>query len=198
MGERTVWEVPAVSTRLVTERLLLRPPGTTDVPELRRALRANAEHLRPWSASPPAGEDPTSLTAVSKMVIRQRREWKKGQSFTFFLTPRQGEHRILGRIALGGILLGAFRNAYLGYWVDVDHQGQGLVTEAVRAVTDFAFLTAGLHRVQAAVMPRNPASHRVMAKVGYRQEGLAARYLSIAGVWEDHVLYAMTAEEWPK
>jgi [ribosomal protein S5]-alanine N-acetyltransferase len=196
MSDGAGWDVPPVTTRLVTERLILRPPGNTDVPELRRALRVNAVHLRPWSSAPAPGEDPTSITSVSKAIIRQRREWKRGQSFTFFITSRGDDRRILGRIALGGVLLGAFRNAYLGYWIDLEHQGQGLTTEAVRAATGFAFATASLHRVQAAVMPRNAASQRVLAKVGYRQEGLAARYLCIAGVWEDHVLYAMTAEEW--
>ncbi len=198
MNERIVWDVPPVSTRLVTERLILRAPGTTDVPELRRALRANAAHLRPWSTAPVPGEDPHSLTSVSRAVIRHRREWKRGLSFTFFITPRDDDARILGRVTLGGVLLGAFRNAYLGYWIDGGHQGRGFTTEAVRAATGFAFVTAALHRVQAAVMPRNPASHRVLVKVGYRHEGLAARYLCIAGAWEDHVLYAMTAEEWPR
>ena len=196
MNERTTWDVPPITTRLVTDRLVLRPPRNTDVPELRRALRENVAHLRPWSAAPAPGEDPTSITSVSKAIIRQRREWKRGQSFTFFIAPREDDGRILGRVALGGILLGAFRNAYLGYWIDREHQGKGLVTEAVRATTGFAFVTAGLHRVQAAVMPRNTGSHRVLAKVGYRHEGLALRYLSIAGAWEDHELYAMTVEEW--
>jgi ribosomal-protein-alanine N-acetyltransferase len=196
MNERSGWDVPPVTTRLVTERLILRPPRTTDVPELRRALRVNAAHLRPWSSAPAPGEDPHSLTSVSRDVIRQRREWKRGQSFTFFITPRDDDSRVLGRVTLGGVLMGAFRNAYLGYWIDGEHEGRGLTTEAVRAATGFAFTIAGLHRVQAAVMPRNAASHRVLAKVGYRQEGMAARYLSIAGAWEDHVLYAITSEEW--
>jgi ribosomal-protein-alanine N-acetyltransferase len=198
MNDRSVWEVPPVSTRLVTERLILRAPRTTDVPELRRTLRVNSAHLRPWSTAPAPGEDPHSLTSVSKAVIRQRREWKRGQSFTFFITPRDDDSRILGRVTLGGVLLGGFRNAYLGYWIDGEHQGRGLTTEAVRAATGFAFVTAALHRVQAAVMPSNPASHRVLAKVGYRNEGMATRYLCIAGTWEDHVLYAMTSEEWPQ
>jgi ribosomal-protein-alanine N-acetyltransferase len=196
MNERAPWEVPSLSTRLVTDRLILRPPRTTDVPELRRALRANAEHLRPWSVANAPGEDPTSLAWVSRAVIRQRREWKRGMSFVLLLTRREDEDRIVGRIALGGVLRGAFQNAYLGYWIDGELQGRGLMTEAVRAATGFAFGAAGLHRVQAAVMPRNAASLRVLEKVGYRREGLAARYLCIAGAWEDHVIFAMTTEEW--
>ena len=196
MNEGAGRDLPSIATRVVTERLLLRPPRTTDVPELRRALRANAVHLRPWSAAPAPGEDPSSITAVSRTIIRNRREWKRGQAFTFFITPRQDDGHIIGRIALGGVLLGAFRNAYLGYWIDGEQQGRGLTTEAVGAATGFAFGTAHLHRVQAAVMPCNAASHRVLTKVGYRPEGLAARYLFVAGAWEDHVVYAMTSEEW--
>jgi ribosomal-protein-alanine N-acetyltransferase len=190
------WEAPTIATHVVTERLVLRPPRTTDVGELRRAMRANYEHLRPWSVAPVPGEDPSSLASLSRTILRNRREWKRGQSFVLMVTPRGNEDRIIGRVALGGVLLGAFQNAYLGYWIDAEHQGQGLMTEAVRATTMFAFEAAALHRVQAAVMPRNASSQRVLEKVGYRREGTAERYLCIAGSWEDHVVFAMTAEEW--
>jgi ribosomal-protein-alanine N-acetyltransferase len=199
MKARTAWDLlegPSLSTRIVTERLVLRAPRTADVPELRRALRQNATHLRPWSVAPVAGEDTASLTSVSRAVLRHRREWKQGQAYVLLITPRENERQIVGRLALGGVLRGAFQNAYLGYWIDVERQGQGLMTEAVRAATSFALTSAGLHRVQAAVMPRNEASQRVLGKAGYRREGLAARYLCIAGVWEDHLIFAVTAEEW--
>ena len=190
------WEAPPIATHVVTERLVLRPPRTTDVAELRRAMRANHEHLLPWSVAPVPGEDLSSLASVSRTILRNRREWKRGQSFVLMVTPRGNEDRIIGRVALGGVLLGAFQNAYLGYWIDSAHQGRGLMTEAVRATTMFAFKAAALHRVQAAVMPRNASSQRVLEKVGYRREGMAAKYLCIAGSWEDHVVFAMTAEEW--
>jgi ribosomal-protein-alanine N-acetyltransferase len=102
----------------------------------------------------------------------------------------------VGRITLGGILRGAFQNAYVGYWVDRDHQGQGIMTEALRGTLAFAFGAAALHRVQIAIMPSNARSLRVVEKVGLRREGFAARYLKIAGAWEDHVIFGMTAEEW--
>jgi ribosomal-protein-alanine N-acetyltransferase len=196
MNTRASWVVPPIATRVLTDRLTLRPPRTGDVPELRRALRANAEHLRPWSVAPVPGEDPTSLASVSTTVMRNRREWKRGQSLVLMITPREAEDRIIGRIALGGVLLGAFQNAYVGYWIDAEHQGRGLMTEAVRATTTFAFRVAGLHRLQAAVMPGNTASLRVLERVGYRREGAAQRYLCIAGTWEDHVIFAVTSEEW--
>ncbi|HEY8039872.1 MAG TPA: GNAT family protein [Polyangiaceae bacterium] len=196
MNAPASWEVPSISTRVVTDRLVLRAPRTVDVGEVRRALRTNAEHLRRWSVAPGPGEDPSSLTSVSRAVLRHRREWKRGQAYVLMIALRQDEDRIIGRIALGGVLLGAFQSAYLGYWIDAEHQGKGLMTEAVRATTTFAFRVAGLHRVQAAVMPGNGSSQRVLEKVGYRREGLAQRYLCIAGRWEDHVLFAVTSEEW--
>src|ERR1700730_8256661 len=124
MNARRPWQVPSLSTRIVTERLVLRPPRTADVPEMRRALRSNAEHLRPWSVAPAPGEDPASLASVSLALLQHRREWKRGQSFTLVITPREHDRNVIGRIALSGVLRGAFQNAYLGYWIDQEHQGR--------------------------------------------------------------------------
>jgi ribosomal-protein-alanine N-acetyltransferase len=190
-------KTPPLTTRIETERLVLRPPRTSDVPELRRVLRANTQHLLPWSVAPEAGEDPSSLASVSRSLLRQRSDWKRGVAFALYLCARTNDARMIGRIQLGGILRGAFQNAYLGYWIDATQQGRGLMTEAVNAATTFAFRAMQLHRIQAAVMPRNAASMRVLEKSGYRREGFATRYLCIAGKWEDHVIFAITTEEWP-
>jgi [ribosomal protein S5]-alanine N-acetyltransferase len=192
---------PPLSIRLETRRLILRPPHPADVPDVRRLLRRNAEHLRPWSPIPRAGEDPSSLTEISKSILRQRREWSKGEAFVFFVVSRadQDARSLLGRVALTGVMRGAFMNfmsSHLGYWIDRDQQGCGYMTEAVGEAVSFAFGALGLHRVQAAVMPQNTASLRVLAKLGFRKEGECVRYLQIAGRWEDHHLFAMTGEEW--
>jgi ribosomal-protein-alanine N-acetyltransferase len=186
---------PSLTTRLVTPRLVLRPPRTTDVTEIRRLLRANHEHLKPWNPAPPPGEDSSSITEVSKTVLRQRREWKLGRGFVFMVAEREHPTAFIGKIALSGIMRGAMYGAYLGYWMASDTQGRGYVTEALAAVLDFGFGPAGLHRVQAAIMPRNARSLRVIEKLGFRKEGYAERYLQIAGKWEDHEIYARTREE---
>jgi len=107
----------------------------------------------------------------------------------------EGE-RIIGRVALANVVRGPWQNATLGYWIAQDALGRGHATRAVRLALRFAFEHAGLHRVQPAIMPRNARSRRVVEKVGFRREGCAVRYLKIAGVWEDHVIYAMTREDW--
>ncbi|MBS2020073.1 MAG: GNAT family N-acetyltransferase [Deltaproteobacteria bacterium] len=187
--------LPPLTTKLVTPRLVLRPPRTSDVTEIRRVLRANHEHLKPWNPAPPPGEDPTSITSVSKTILRQRREWKGGGGFVFMATPREDNAKVIGKIALSGIMRGALWGAYLGYWVTEERQGKGIATEAIAGVLDFAFGPLGLHRVQAAIMPHNERSLRVIEKLGFRREGYAIRYLQIAGKWEDHVLFARTREE---
>jgi ribosomal-protein-alanine N-acetyltransferase len=190
--------VPPLGMRLSTARLLLRPPRPADVPELRRVMRRNAEHLRPWVTAPGTGEDPTSLTEVAKSVLGLRRAWRLGTAYTFLVWTPLGEATaaIVGRIGLTQVTRGPLESAYLGYWIDAQHQGRGLTTEAVEAVLAFAFGPAALHRVGAGVMPRNAASIRVLEKIGMRREGLAERLLKVAGVWEDHLQFALTSDEW--
>ena len=90
----------------------------------------------------------------------------------------------------------SFQNAYVGYWIDEALAGRGLMPEAVVVLARFAFEELGLHRLQISIIPRNAASRRVPEKLGLRDEGIAVRYLEINGIWEDHVRYAITAEEW--
>jgi ribosomal-protein-alanine N-acetyltransferase len=129
---------------------------------------------------------------------RQRRELEAeaaaraaGLSLTFGVFA---DGVLAGRLALTSIVRGAFLSAYLGYAIDESHSGRGIGTAAVVQAIDHAW-AAGLHRVQAAVSLDNPASKRVLAKVGFRREGLAQRYLNLAGRWTDQELWAITTED---
>ena len=103
---------------------------------------------------------------------------------------------LCGEINLNGIQRGPFQNAYVGYWIDEAHAGNGYVPEALVVLARFAFDELDLHRLQIAIVPRNRPSRRVVEKLGLRCEGTAERYLEINGVWEDHLRFALTAEEW--
>jgi ribosomal-protein-alanine N-acetyltransferase len=130
---------------------------------------------------------------VQQRGIARLREAEDVVDFGIFLAETD---ELVGRIQLTGIALGPFENAHVGYFVSERHDGRGYATEAVRQAVDAAFGPLALHRVQAAVMPRNIASIRVLEKLGFREEGFARRYLRISGDWEDHKLYAVTREEW--
>lgn len=109
------------------------------------------------------------------------------RGYRFFIVSNDKPKDIIGTIALNNVVWRAFLSCYLGYALDEAHQNQGLMTEAVSLITDFAFTELGLHRIEANVMPRNKASLRVLEKCGYKNEGLSPRYLAINGVWEDHI-----------
>ena len=89
---------PPLSTRIESDQLVLRPLRATDVPEIRRLMRKNAEHLRAWSPVPRSGEDPSSLTEISKAILRQRREWTRGDAYVFSMTARAEAEAVIRRL----------------------------------------------------------------------------------------------------
>ena len=121
----------------------------------------------------------------------RERQLGTGYGFGIFV-----EGQFAGEINLSAIQRGPFQSAYVGYWIDEGHAGQGYTPEALVVLARFAFDDLRLHRLQIAIIPRNTASRRVVEKLKVREEGVAERYLEINGVWEDHVRYAITAEEW--
>ncbi len=135
-----------------------------------------------------------TLATQSRMLEEEARAWRAGLQYVFGIFDHTDS--LVGRISLANVVRGGWHNATVGYFVDEANNGRGIATEGLRLVTAFGFGPAGLHRVQAGVMPRNRASIRVVEKNHYRFEGVALRYLCINGVWEDHNIYAVTAEEW--
>src|SRR5665213_3306848 len=150
--------------------------------------------LVPWEprskGAPLAPEDAGSFAARCAMRERER-QLGSGFGFGIFL-----EGRFAGEITLSSIQRGPFQNGSIGYWIDKDVAGEGLIPESVVLVLQFAFQTLRLHRVEVAIIPRNAASRRVVEKLELRDEGVALGFLEINGEWEDHVRYAMTTEEW--
>jgi ribosomal-protein-alanine N-acetyltransferase len=155
----------------------------------------NRDWLTKWEPRrPPGTPDVVDSRAGFSARCRARdRERQLGAGFGFGIFHG---HRLCGEINVNGVQRGPFQNAYVGYWIDEQCAGQGLVPEAVVAVIRHAFEELGLHRLQIAIIPRNAASRRVVEKLGIRDEGVAVRYLEINGVWEDHIRFAITVEEW--
>src|SRR5690606_22401509 len=135
-------------------------------------------------------EDPNAFAARCNARERER-QMGAGYGFGVF-----AEGELAGEMNLSSIQRGPFQNAYVGYWIDEAKAGNGYTPEALVVVCRFAFEDLALHRLQISIVPRNHASHRVVQKLDIRSEGVAVRYLEINGTWEDHVRYAITAEEW--
>lgn len=117
---------------------------------------------------------------------------RRGQALPFSVTLNG---QFVGQLTLGNVVRGSLRSAWVGYWVESHAAGGGVGTAAVALAVDHAFGSVGLHRIEATVRPENAASLRVLAKLGFRDEGLLQRYLEVDGDWRDHRLLAITQDE---
>jgi [ribosomal protein S5]-alanine N-acetyltransferase len=174
------------------ERVSLRAPKPSDAERIIELRRRSREHLAPWEPLPRVDE--SDLVASRTRIRQQRSDFRADLHYRFCITLG-ARGPIIGRVALSQVSRGYFQNTILGYWVDVEHTGRGYTTEAVRLALAVAFGPLGLHRVEAAIMPRNAPSLAVARKAGMREIGLSHRYIEIAGTWEDCLIFAITAEE---
>ena len=179
---------------LVGQRIILRTLRESDFEPWHEVRVRCRDWLVPWeprpAGAPPPTEDRASFAA--RCALREReRQIGSGYGFGIFVADR-----FVGELTLSSIQRGPFQSASIGYWVDQAWAGQGLVPEAVVVTLRFAFEMLGLHRVEISIIPRNAASRRVVEKLDLRVEGVSERFLEIDGEWEDHLRYAMTAEEW--
>jgi ribosomal-protein-alanine N-acetyltransferase len=153
----------------------------------------NREFFEPWE--PVQSARHFTLQGQREEIERAQQDARRDARYAFgVFLDRHDE--LIGRVALSNVSRGAWQNATLGYYIDEASTGKGYATDAVRLALQFAFGSAGLHRVQAAVLPRNVASRRVLEKAGFVREGRSTKYLQINGVWEDHEMFAVTAEDW--
>ncbi len=179
---------------LAGRRITLRTFVEGDYEQWHEVRTRCRDWLIPWEprprGAPPPAEDRASFAA--RCAIRDReRQLGTGYGFGIFVGDR-----LVGEITLSSIQRGPFQSGFVGYWVDQAMAGRGYVPEAVACVLRFSFDTLGLHRVEISIIPRNSPSRRVVEKLELRQEGLSERFLEIDGRWEDHLRFAMTAEEW--
>ena len=185
----------AMGPEVLTRRMLLRPLRPSDAPAWQEVRRRCEGWLTKWEPARPVG----SADAVSSRRIFENRceardrERAAGTAVGFAMIH---DGRFVGECNLNNITRGAMQSATIGYWIDETVAGLGLTGEAVVGVMSYAFETLGLHRVEIAIVPRNGASIRVVEKLGLREEGIAERLIEINGVWEDHLRFAITVEEW--
>jgi ribosomal-protein-alanine N-acetyltransferase len=180
---------------LLGRRIVLRQLVVTDFPQWREVRRRNVEWLTKWEPTRPVGA-PDVIENRDAFGIRcssRQREQQLGVGYGFGVFV---DGAFCGEINISSVQRGPFQSAYVGYWIDQAQAGNSYTPEALVVLARHAFEQLGLHRLQISIIPRNTASRRVVEKLALREEGTALRYLEINGVWEDHVRYAITAEDW--
>ncbi|HYO53929.1 GNAT family N-acetyltransferase [Archangium sp.] len=187
------------------------PPVLLTTPRLNLALlppdaaarvlayhETNHEHLGPVSPARP--DNFFTVTWWRSRLAQDAEDWRRGLALRLFMLPRESplsSAPVLGSVSLTDFRRGPLQSCEMGFGLDHRSQGQGLMSEAVRAVCDYAFGTLGLHRIQANHLPENHRSAAVLRRVGFTVEGLARELVLIEGRWRDHVLTALLAPRPP-
>lgn len=166
--------------------ITLRLPQVTDYADWAALREQSREFLTPWEPTWPV--DDLSRSAFRRRIKRYAEDLRTDQGYAFLIV-RSADNVLVGGLTLANIRRGVAQAASLGYWMGQPFVRQGYMTAAVRAVIPFAFATLRLHRLEAACIPTNTGSIRLLEKTGFVREGYARDYLCINGVWQDHLLY---------
>jgi ribosomal-protein-alanine N-acetyltransferase len=167
--------------------VMLRTPQMTDFAEWAALRERSRDFLTPWEPTWPA--DDLTRSAFRRRIRRYSEDLRTDQGYAFLIV-RRSDDVLVGGLTLANIRRGVAQAGSLGYWMGLPYVRHGHMTAAVRAVIPFAFGTLRLHRIEAACIPTNAGSTRLLENTGFVREGYAREYLCINGTWQDHLLYA--------
>jgi ribosomal-protein-alanine N-acetyltransferase len=174
---------------LTTERLTVDHMAPGHALALAEFFRRNEQHLAPWDPPRPAGiKDAAFWQAECERSVE---DYESGSVVRWVMVLPSAPDRVIGRINYTQIARGPFQSCMLGYAIDAEHEGRGLMHEALAATIEHVFKVLRLHRIQANHVPENRRSAVLLERLGFVREGLARNYLFIDGAWRDHVLTAL-------
>jgi [ribosomal protein S5]-alanine N-acetyltransferase len=171
--------------------VMLRTPQMDDFEEWAALRETSRDFLTPWEPTWPV--DDLTRGAYRRRIKRYAEDLRSDQGYAF-LIARNSDGALVGGLTLANIRRGVAQAGSLGYWTGLPFVRQGYMTTAVRAVIPFAFGSLRLHRLEAACIPSNSGSIKLLEKTGFAREGYAREYLCINGIWQDHLLYAHVSD----
>jgi [ribosomal protein S5]-alanine N-acetyltransferase len=171
--------------------VMLRTPQMDDFEEWAALRETSRDFLTPWEPTWPV--DDLTRAAYRRRIKRYAEDLRSDQGYAF-LIARNSDGALVGGLTLANIRRGVAQAGSLGYWTGLPFVRQGYMTAAVRAVIPFAFASLRLHRLEAACIPSNSGSTKLLEKTGFVREGYAREYLCINGIWQDHLLYAHVSD----
>jgi [ribosomal protein S5]-alanine N-acetyltransferase len=180
--------LPAIAGAGVTLRL----PQSGDFAEWAALRESSRAFLVPWEPTWPA--DDLTRGAFRRRLKRYAEDLRNDLAYAFLIF-RSDDNALVGGLTLANIRRGVAQAGSIGYWVGAPFARKGYMTAAMRALGPFCFTTLRLHRLEAACIPSNTASVRLLEKTGFQREGYARSYLCINGVWQDHLLYARLKDD---
>lgn len=170
-----------------TQRLLLRHAALSDYRAWSQLRKTSEDFLRPWE--PTWYPNDLGRYAFRQRLKHNQAEIQRGTALPWLIFERSSGE-LLGGITIGHIRRGVSQSGQIGYWIGQQYAGQGIMSEALAAVVHHGFTRCGLHRLEAACIPSNERSIRLLRKSGFEEEGRVRSYLKINGQWCDHLLFA--------
>jgi ribosomal-protein-alanine N-acetyltransferase len=182
--------MPRGLPKIESARLRLELPPPEDAARVLDYYVRNRAHLERWEPTRPA--DFFLLAWWERQLRHNREEFLNDNGLRTMISDRlDPTRRVLGVANLSNFVRGAFQACHLGYSIDKEREGTGMMTEALERLVRYAFEELGMHRVMANYQPHNERSARVLERLGFEREGFARSYLYIDGAWRDHVLTAL-------
>jgi ribosomal-protein-alanine N-acetyltransferase len=180
------------SPELYGEHHLLRLPRNSDYREWFRLRSDSRAFLQPWE--PTWRSDELTEAAFRARVLRAGQEYSTSLAVPL-LVFRKDDMTLLGGLTIGYIRRGASQSCMIGYWMGERHAGHGHMLAALKVAIPYIYGGLQLHRIEAACIPDNGKSIRLLEKAGFEREGLLRKYLKINGEWRDHVMFSRLPED---
>ncbi|OAP40819.1 GCN5 family acetyltransferase [Sinorhizobium glycinis] len=180
------------SVEIANKDYILRLPRYADYRQWYQLRSESRAFLEPWE--PTWRTDEMTEGAFRSRVIRNEQEYASGQAVPLFLFRRSDE-TLLGGLTIGHIRRGAAQNCMIGYWMGQKFAGRGHMHEGLRLTIPYIFSTLELHRIEAACIPENTRSIRLLEKAGFEREGYLRQYLKINGQWRDHLMFSLLSAD---
>lgn len=180
--------------QLTDHELTIRTPKAEDAEHLVTFSERNKEFLYPSGLV--ILPDDLTIEKWNTYIQKAAEEFRQGTAVRFLIFHGDNGPVPIGKINYSQIFRGAFQACYLGYGIDKDYTGKGLMTRALQLTNEYMFTDMNLHRIMANYMLSNLPSARVLVKLGFVKEGIAKDYSQINGKWEDHVLTSLTNPNW--
>ncbi len=173
------------------EKIYIRFLEISDAQSMLDLNLRNKEFFEKYAST--RSEDFYTLKSREHAIEDSIKHREEGQRYSFGIFLKDTDE-LIGNVTLSEVLRDSLQSCYIGYSLDLQHNGKGYMTEAAKLAVRFAFDEIKLHRIEAGVMPHNIRSTRVLEKAGFHKEGIAIKSVKINGKWEDHQILAIVSE----
>ena len=170
---------------LVGKDVVLKKPKKENWREWAELRQVSRKFLQPWEPTWPSNFLTKEL--FTKFINKIETALKKKISYNFFIFHKK-TNNLMGGISLTNFKSEGYKSITIGYWMGEEYAGKGYMRDSLKIISNYCFTDLGLNRIEAACLPKNLSSKKVLLNVGFKVEGYAKKYLDINGKLEDHLL----------